>query len=263
MAVDRANRDALAEGLAAAMRDELGGVRLWETIDLIQSSRQSASIPDRYLDESLEAYSFRLRHKVSSPEKIPNFPGNWITLMHWEGYCRDIACLKSDLEPRAMADVTCAEPSIRFLPLHATALLLACAGSLFFGWWLLWTAWAISGSIGMLVLQVDGWRSDRERCDRLRYYPFATAEDWRANQNELEALRLPSYEAWRERHPADRGIVEHVVSALNWILIACIVALMFVWSVVAWPLYVFVFLIADMSRQSALPDNDRPPVAPE
>jgi hypothetical protein len=161
----------------------------------------------------------------------------------WEECRRTLAFLKSDLESRRIPLPADEEP--RFIPfhyLHLAALAAAGLAAWYVGWWVFVAVWIVSGTLGIISLQFHGRSHEAERVRRYAYYPFVNEQEWLDHERLLETCRLPTFEDWHRKHPT--SFVSRFSVTWFWVLIVGTVALLFVGSVMMWPLFVVVWLIA-------------------
>jgi hypothetical protein len=238
MPVDRVNRDALADALAAFMRGDLAFEALRSKVETIYASLNAKSVFDQGLifllisgfSESDQQFDRRL-------EKDERFEKR-----KWERRRRELAFLKSDVElqlkdmvrPPSQDDYSCIE--LRARCCHALALALAFRLSVViggWGWCVYWTACIVSFSVDQYLERLR-IALNNEQSRWFAVFPFANEEQWLAHEKLLENYRLPSIEPVLESKPIPKRRWVRVLDAV-WGWCAVVVALP-----VTWPIYLVI-----------------------
>jgi hypothetical protein len=239
MPVDRDQRDAVADSLAAFLRGEIGR-KVWRTrLDPICTVLRNTTVRDGYLHDFLLEWEWPWLSDPLSKED-------------WEQLRRHLAFLKTDLEerkfslPSSLDDDADRPRQIRLARWHVLGLAVPFGLSFVVGWWLFVVALVIS----FILYQVSMWRHgaawdkafSAESSRVLAFYPFASEEEWSAHEGRLEPYRLPGYDpqihCQRERRTLAARIGNALRMSASFILFATIFGIMIpVASLLMWPLW--------------------------
>jgi hypothetical protein len=184
MALDRANRDAVALVLADFLRGQVPARAL---DGRLQALPVDMSEPDPDDDQAL--------HVLLLDWFALTGGGKTLGRPEWEHLRRHLALLRSDLEPALPVSAEGNDLALlsRLARRHLLGLLLSAGLSLLLGWWLLLAGWVAVTPLFFVML----WLHSRRRPPApapARFAPFADEGQWQAHQHLLQGLDLPAFD---------------------------------------------------------------------
>jgi hypothetical protein len=242
MSVDRARRDAVADALASFLRgetrrDELVAV-LRRFVRPDEAGGQPQADRDAYLDELLALSCLEGKYRPTS-----------LSEEAWEGTCRHLAFLKSDLEERRWHDPGGDDEDrprmILLARWHTLGLLVASGVAYLTSWWVFAASTLVSFLLYQAAMRKLDAAADEERRRRQKqrweFHPFADREEWLAHKHLLDAYHLPAYDPATFHEPPDaRKCPSYLAVPARvalYVFVAAMFACMFIGSVFIWPLW--------------------------
>ncbi|HVL14085.1 MAG TPA: hypothetical protein VM529_16060 [Gemmata sp.] len=192
---------------------------------------------DGYLDELLAMSCLEGKYRpISLSEEA------------WEGTCRHLAFLKSDLEERRWHDPGGDDEDrprmILLARWHTLGLLVASGVAYLTSWWVFAASTLVSFLLYQTAMRKLDAAADEERQRRQKqrweFHPFADREEWLAHKHLLDAYHLPAYDPVTFREPPDArkcpSYLAVPAQVAFYVFVAAMLASMYIWSVFIWPL---------------------------
>jgi hypothetical protein len=229
MAIDRINREAVAQALASFLRGELPLNNLLERVEeaLLETDPDSA---DRGLGELW-----------GDLERL-TWSGAWLDRAVWERLRRSLAYLRSELEPppafSAYSGDLVPPRHVRLARWHLLALLVGTGLAALFGWWLLLAFSFGSWLLFVFATSSHSRRAQISRAETRRFAPFDSAEQWQAHQHLLQSFPLPDYNPTAPplRPSAWSGRLGWLNVGFTVLLVLVLVPFVVVFGAFLWPL---------------------------
>jgi hypothetical protein len=242
MSVDRARRDAVADSLASFLRGEIRRDELEAVLRRFVRPDEAEGQPqvdrDAYLDELLALSCLEGKYRPTS-----------LSEEAWEGTCRHLAFLKSDLEERQWHDPGGDDEDwprmILLARWHTLGLLVASGVAYLTSWWVFAASTLVSFLLYQAAMRKFDAAADEERRRRQKQrwesHPFADREEWLAHKHLLDAYRLPAYDPATFHEPPDARKCHSYLAVparvALYVFVAAMFAYMFIVSVFIWPLW--------------------------
>jgi len=237
MPVSRENREVVANALAAFLRGEMSEDAFRNRLNSIWVGLDQNAVQDDYLSHLCGLLLTKTLVDLSA-----------LSEPAWRQLVRDLAFLKSDLEPTRPASPPADDPDfsaqVRMARWHVLGLAVSFGLGLVVGWWLP----AVCCVVSFVSYATWEWRQDKARdkerfkqwAKELAFAPFECEEDWLAHKRLLEPSHLPEYDPAIHWRPRTFSLAKKFWGAGASYLImaglALILAFMYAFSVLIWPL---------------------------